>query len=158
MGADYFQYHKVIDYYSGLYGKENVHVFLYEEFRESNIRFIASFSKRLELSIDENLISYERVNEGYRSLLIVLRKFFNAFTRKGPLNKYYLLNLPYFDRFIRFVFAKANKSRIFGKRIKTEKILGRENVKDLREYYRQSNQILVEKYGLIDIVKYHYPL
>jgi hypothetical protein len=158
LGPDYFLYHKVIDYYAGLYGKENVYIFLYEDFRESGSQFIAAFSEKLGLTVDEKKLSYEKVNEGYRTMLEAPRKFFNAFSRKGPLNKYYLVHIPYLDWLIRIAFTKANKSKFFGNRKSTQKILGRKNLKYLNEYYRQSNQILVEKYGLIDITKFQYPL
>jgi hypothetical protein len=158
LGPDYFQYHKVIDHYAELFGQENVQIFLYEDFRDSNKLFIDAFKEKFNFLIDERQLSCERVNESYRALLVAPRKFCNAFTRKGPLNKYYILHIPYIDRIIRLVFAKANKYRIFGNRRSAEKILGRKNLKYLQSFYRQSNRILIEKYGLTSISSYHYPL
>jgi hypothetical protein len=158
LGPDYFLYHKAIDYYASLYGEENLFVFLYEEFRDSNSSFVTSFSKKLGISVDMDRVSFDRVNEGYRALLVAPRKFFNAFTRKGPLNKYYLVHIPNADKIIRKIFATANKYRFFGMRPSAGKILGRRNVEYLNSYYKKSNQILVEKYGLTGIKNYNYPI
>ncbi len=158
LGIDYFQYHKVLDYYSDLFGSENVHIYLYEEFCSSNINFITSYSGTYKFAIDIKSLSFKRINEGYRTMLIYPRRFCNAFTRNGPLNKYYIIHLPFADRLTKIAFAKANKCKVFGMRKSTKEILGVKNIEYLKSYYKHSNQILLEKFGLNELARYDYPL
>jgi len=158
MGPDYFQYHKVLDYYVELFGNDNVHIFLYEDFRDSSTQFIQDYAKKFDLSVDANLLTSKKMNESSRALLLLPRRICNSFSRTGPLNKYYILHIPYFHDLMRMAFTQANKYKIFGNPKSSEKTLGMKNVKKFKSFFSRSNQILIEKYGLTDIIKYQYPL
>lgn len=158
LGLDYFLYDKVIDYYASLFGKENVHIFIYEEFRDNSRDFLKKFSDRFGLKYNDDEINFSPVNTSYRKFLILTRRFSSLFSRNGPLNKYYLFHIPRFDYLSRYFHTVANNYRIFGNRLSFKEILGRKNLLFINEYYKESNRILIEKYDLADLRKYNYPL
>ncbi len=158
LGIEYFEYHKVIEYYIELFGKDNVHIFLYEEFNNSPQEFIKKYNDKFGFVVNERDLAYQKVNRGYRVLLIPLRKLCNSLTRNGPLNKYYLIHIPKIDWLIRAGFQRANRYKIFGRKKSAKYILGKKNLDYLRCYYRNSNRLLLEKYRINEIIHYQYPI
>lgn len=158
LSYDYFNYIPVLEYYESLFGKENIHIYLYEDFIASPKEFLAKYCADLNLKIDLNEINFTPINDGYRKLLIPFRKFTNAFTRKGPLHKYYLINLPFIPLLNDFFFYRANKYLRFLPKAPAHKILGKRNYKTVVDYYRKPNALLLSKYGLNGIKKHSYPL
>jgi len=52
----------------------------------------------------------------------------------------------------------ANHYSFFGKRPDSEKMIGKRNIQRVKEFYQESNRILIEQHGLEDIRKYNYPV
>jgi hypothetical protein len=158
LGPEYFLYHKILDFYSDLFGKENVHIYLYEDFEKNINEFIYLFGETYDLNVNIDQLDFQRVNSGYRRYLIPLKKIINSFTRQGSLFKYYIFHVPYVNNYSRYIFDKLNHYKIFGQRPSTHEILGKKNAEYLKEFYKKSNQILIDQYGLSNIKKYNYPL
>jgi hypothetical protein len=56
------------------------------------------------------------------------------------------------------ILARLDRFKIFGPRPDTKAILGKKNYDFITEYYKKSNQILLNEFGITDITKYNYPL
>lgn len=158
LGIDYFMYDSVIEYYYNLFGKENVYIFLYEDFAEDPKRFIASFASKFKMIYDMNSIDFSLENKGYSSFLLFTRRLCNAFSSNGPLNKYYLINIPKFNYLSRYIHNIANQYIIFGSRPDSIKLLGKKNVNFLKEYYAKSNRRIKDEFGIDGLEKHNYPL
>lgn len=158
LGLDYFLYHHVIDYYKKLFGEKQVHVFLYEDLERNPKEFIRQFSKKFQFQVGNDNIEFERVNTGYRRFLVYTRRFSSIFSKMGPLNKYYLLHIRNFDYISRYFHHMANHFAIFGNRPNSCRLIGNKNIERVNDFYRASNNILIERHGLRDIEKYNYPL
>jgi hypothetical protein len=155
---EYFKYHHVLDLYSELFGKENIYIYLYEDFAKHSEEFIRSFSEHFNFHVNAKDLDYTKINEGYRRGLIPLKRFVNAFHRHGPLYKYYCLHVPYLDYYSKVMFTMANNYKLFGRKLKGKEILGKNNTQFLQSFYAASNKILIERYGLERIEEYDYPL
>jgi hypothetical protein len=154
----YFEYDKVVEFYSNLFNKDNVHVYLYEDFLHNNKMFLKDYINKFKLKIDIDDIDYNIANRGYRKGLMPMKRVLNAFTRHGPLFKYYIIHIPNFHLISKRLINYANRYRIFGEKSRPLDILGKANVSFIREYYKQSNRELINKFGLSNINKYNYPL
>ena len=158
LGLDYFLYHHVLDYYKKLFGEKNVHVYLYEELENNPKEFIRQFSEQFQFQVDKDKIEFDRVNTGYRSLLVYTRRFSSIFSKMGPLNKYYFLHIRNFDYISRYFHHIANQFAIFGSRPNSYRLIGKKNIERVNDFYGASNRILIEQHGLKSIKKYNYPL
>ncbi len=158
LSPHFFLYDKIIGYYSQLFGKKKVHIFLYEEFAENPKKFIDSFASKFDLKFDNSKLDFSNVNMGYRSFLLYTRRICNTFSRNGPLNKFYLFHIPKFNNWNRYLHQVANHYRIFGKRPDSISIIKKRNADYFREFYAESNSRLIKEYGLEKIIEYNYPV
>lgn len=155
---EYLNYCNLIELYQNFYGKENVHVFCYEEFLNNNINFLEEFIVRLNLEVDMNLISTEKVNEKFRKRLIWLVRQSNFLYSKGPGPKRYYINIPWLHEAILKKVSRMNKNSFWGPKLDYHEILGPELEKDLHEYFSISNNKLSEIMGYDQLKKHGYPL
>lgn len=155
---NFFEYDKIIDLYCHLFSKKKVHVFLYEDFQENTGKFLDNFCKRFNLVVDLEDLNYNYQKQRLRKGLKNLYRFANLFTSRKMLNKYYLINLPYWYDLYKPVLRDLNDMKIFGKRPDSRKILGSENYDFITEYYKKSNKRLIQDFNLQRIKKYDYPI
>lgn len=154
----YLEYDKLIKYYYELFGKEKVHVFLYEDFNNDKISFLRNFSSIFNLNIDVEKLNFNKINYKIRKYLIPIAKTFYIFTKKNTIFKYYILNIPYWFPITRTMLKHLNKYKIFGRSPSSISILGKKNYDIINNYYRSSNNILYKELGITNIEKYNYPL
>lgn len=95
-----FEYSNLIEHYATLFGKDRVHVFLYEDFAENPHSFIAHFCSKLMLEFAGNL-SYKRLNTRYSWLALQKQRFLNRFTLGNTPFKQYFINIPCLYRYSR---------------------------------------------------------
>lgn len=155
---DFFQYHEVIGLYQNLFGKDNVHVFLYEEFAENNMEFVRSFAKKFSLKLLSDNLDYSFQNIRLRRGIIPVARFTNSFSKRPIIHKYYFVHVPFWYLQNKRMLLFLNKFRIFGKQPTAEEILGKKNYLFINDYYRESNRILIEKFNLNKISDYNYPV
>ncbi len=155
---NYLEYDKIIEFYNELFGQSNINVFLHEDFQSDNIKFLTNFKKIFDLEVDLNKINYEKKNVSYRKYLMHIALFSNIFTIKNILYKYYLINIPYWYSISRRVFSILNKYKIFGKEMSSLEILGKKNYEYIKNYYKESNNILYDELKIKKIAEYNYPL
>ncbi len=154
----FFEYHHIINYYQDLFSPEKVHVFIYEEFIDDPYSFLENFGKVLDLQVDINNLNYEIQNPGYRRYIKSIARFVNRFSARKVIHKHYFFNVPGLWEKSRYIFRKLNSYKVFGKMLTTKAILPEEIYQQITDYYKKSNQILIEKYGLHKIKDHKYPL
>lgn len=155
---EYFQYHHILDLYTTLFGRGNVKVFLYEEFLSDPHFFINNYmsSLKIQSSIDE--VDFTSKNEGLRKGLMPFMKTLNAFTEKGPLNKYYVVDVPRMDVLNRFIVEKFNDLKVFGRKPTIFDFIADKDKEIIHDIFKDSNAILKNKYRIENLEKYNYPL
>ena len=153
----YFEYHHVIRLYQDLFGSNKVHVFLFEDFLQNKRDFIESFCSSLGLEADISQISLFKVNPGYRRIIKWIALITNRFTERKMPNKYYLLHIPGWFRFSKKILLHLNRYKIFGNHLNSRDHLTRNIQKEIQEYYKKSNNILISEFNLERIKDFDYP-
>jgi hypothetical protein len=152
-----YYYHNIISYYDLLFGRENVEVFLFEEFKKNPALFVEDICKRFQLTYSTEQLNFTSVNQSLRVGLIPLVRVLNLF-HKNPLGrKRYIISLPYADRFVRYFIRFMNKYSVFGKR-KTSNSLNKETAEFIYKCYHKSNNILANRVGYNKLKEFGYPL
>jgi hypothetical protein len=157
---DFLKFDKIISLYQGLFGKDNVKVFLYEDLLVDNIKFLRNFKEMFNFEIDIDSLDFTRENVRLRKRLYKLVRITNLFTKHDVkfVSKSYILNVPFWGHYsLRFI-KKLNKYKIFGSIPSSYEILGQTNYEYICEYFKESNNILFNNFCLKDIKKYNYPL
>ncbi len=153
---EFFNYYNTIEFYKSLFRK--VSIYLYEDFNANRNYFVSNFVEENNIAIDLNKIDYSKNNARYRTSLIYLKRFVSLFTRKQLAYKYYICNIPYLFNVSLKIFNILNHYRFFGKPVKSEKLLKKNNISFIKDYYKQQNNLLIKDFKLNRISKYNYPL
>lgn len=154
---EHFDYYKFISKYEKKFGKENLKIFAFEKFLENKHEFINDYIKKFDFDINEEKIDYEAKNPSFGKLSLNLAKLRNLFTNKDVLYKYYILDIPYVFKGGNYILNKINQMNWISYRISTEELLGEKLIHQIKKYYKDSNKLLSNRYGL-DLEKYDYPL
>lgn len=154
------EYDKIIDLYYSIFGSENVDVFIYEDFLIQKEAFIKDFmtSYGLEIKNSSSIKYAAKPNKRYRIIILHLARLVNLFTNRNHVFKRYIFNIPYLFELSLRIFEKLNNFSIFGSRSSNKSILGKETIAYIKEYYKESNKRLMEKYKIVGINKHNYPL
>jgi hypothetical protein len=154
------EYDKIIDLYTSIFGLENVHVYLYEDFLHQKESFIKDFLIRygFETTDSSNLEYFKKPNKRYRVIILYFARLVNYFTNKNHVFKRYFFHIPYLFELSLRVFENLNKFWIFGSRSSNRVILGREIISFINNYYKDSNKRLLENYNIERIMHYNYPV
>lgn len=155
---EYMEYNKIISLYSGLFGKENINIFLYEDFLENNKLFIKNYIIKFDFKISDESVNFKPKNEMLKKPLLYFIRFSNKFTRKEVKNKKYIVNIPFLYETINLNYNALNKFLFFGRKPNSLELFDEETLLFLKSYYTSSNKILIEKMGLQKINKYNYPM
>ena len=154
----FFEYDKTISTYCDLFPANRVHVFLYEDFQSDPAAFCTKFSERFNFKVDTSTLDFYPEKQKMRVGIKHLARFASLFTARKMMNKYYLVNLPYWFPLYKKYLNKWDRYPIFGPRPQTIDILGTKNYDRICSYYKNSNRNLIKKYQLTSIEEYHYPL
>jgi hypothetical protein len=144
---NHFSYAPLLEHYAGIFGREAVHVFLYEEFLADRTAFIGRFCERLALSVDLDALDFTARNPSLSSAGIGLMRRLNRFTRQSVIDKDVLFALPdWYER--RWRVAR----RLLGERlegsVRADQILGPGLVADIRDHFAPSNRRLATQWQL----------
>lgn len=139
---DFLKYEKLITYYIGLFGKENVLILPYEKLKHFPSTFNKSILDFIGIDLDIKKISTGKINSGYKPIITTLKRYFNPFVLpEHPYlgDTYSSKILSYFFRFLHKLINFIPTKRI-DRRIKTinENIIA----KHLANYYCENNLIL----------------
>jgi hypothetical protein len=142
-----FEFDRLVSHYDSLFGRENVHVFAYEELAADRDLFLSRFCQRLALDCPANLDN-KRYNTGYRAGLIPLARLMNLFTVRGVANKVALLHIPFWYKLRELILEQLNSWPLFGPRVRAEALLGRQTCDWIRQRFWQSNAALSRRIGI----------
>lgn len=146
------EYDRVIRLYISLFGSENVHIFLYEDFEKNPTEFIEQFCKTLQLSISEKL-SFNRLNSRYSAIALQKQRFLNRFTLGNTPYKHYFFNIPFIYRFSRHITLSIDRIMALPRFTFSGKIHCW-----IDSRYRESNLKLTEWIAIDRLKQWGYPL
>jgi len=145
---DHFEYYPLIKHYEALFGRENVHIFLYEDFRRDPADFMARFRDVFQFRVDHGRLSFEKINVSYKKWTLVMAKILNRLTHLNVVDKRYIIHIPMFYQYERKLLKWLNKYRLFGMTPSPWALLGKENMGFIRRRFSASNRSLETDYGL----------
>ena len=154
---DMLKYDAVIELYTGLFGKSNIYIYLYEDFNENPVQFVSDFIATFDISVDSGKINYQRKKAGYNKTAIFFARGINRFTHKYVMNKHYFMHLPLAYEAGRSAAGFINRFDFLGRVRNPVQILGQKKYAYICDYYKESNQNLINKYHLHAVEKYNYP-
>lgn len=142
-----FEYLPLIEAYAARFGREAVHVFLYEDFAADRMGFLQRYAARLDLEVDLPGIEFDRRNRSLSPAGIDLMRRLNLFTPGAVLDKTCLLPIPrWYKR--RWTLARL----LLGGRLEAsaspEARLGSEAVLRLHAHFARSNARLEASWDL----------
>lgn len=74
---DNFKYHLLIEHYVKLYGKDNIQILVYEEFREKPHQFIEKLCNFIAINSEQPLPSAQKINESQSNCATGLKRYIN---------------------------------------------------------------------------------
>ncbi|GAB4446358.1 MAG: hypothetical protein Fur0028_00740 [Bacteroidales bacterium] len=156
---EYLNYYQLIKLYQEAFGKENVYLYVYEDFMNNNKAFLEKYINDLKIEIDLDKLNYKRNNETLRIGLANIIRLLNYFKKDGVQPKKSFFNIPWTSKWLtkkRVIYL--NSLKIFGPKLKKENVLGADLINFMKEYYKSSNLLLINEFSLKNIEKYKYPL
>jgi hypothetical protein len=153
----YFEYDKLLSLYFSLFSSKQIQVYLFECFKEDVLVFARKLIEYYDFDIDISKINTKVVLPRLRVGLVPIVRFLNLFTSKKMLNKYYLIDILNFNVYQEKIIKFIGNWVIFGPHVNYKNILGKNNYLFISEYYRKSNQRLLNDYNL-NVKKYNYPI
>jgi len=138
-------YAGLIATYDSLFGRENVHVFAYEDLAGDSAALLAEMEQRLGLSFADSGSAARRVNRAYRRGIIPLARAANLFTGRQVANKRTLLHLPFWYRMRWEILERLNASALFGGRPEAEALIGKAASDWIGRRFARSNAWLARR-------------
>lgn len=144
---EHLLYDRVINYYESLFGKDAVHVYLYEDFKNDQKGFLEKFNNDFGFIVTSKQISFKPVNIGLRKGLYYVLRFFNLFSNNMIGKKALLVPLPCIMKIVFFMYNHFNKYKIFGKYMNSNNMLSAIDIEYIKNYYKNSNRNLAVRFG-----------
>lgn len=150
-----FRYYSVIKLYVELFGRENVHVFLYEDLLNDPDSFMDRFCNEIKVKKANEIKFHIKENSRLSSIALLVARFLNRFTHRNTLFKNYLLRWNFLYPYIISICKHIDsfefiRRRRFG--------FDREMHEWIADYYKDSNRQLVEFVDPQKLKDYGYPL
>ena len=142
---DHFLYSRLIARYDLLFGRDNVHVCLFEQFRRDGASFLRAFADRLGLDVDAGALSMERRLPTYGMTLTTIARFLNLFTARAVIDKRTIVHIPGWFRARRALLEAMNRTRLFGSPPSPARLLGEATVQWLEAHFAADNRRLAER-------------
>jgi hypothetical protein len=146
----------LIDYYTSLFGSNNVKVYLYEDFKNNNQSFLERFNKDLGLEVDLKKVNFNPINKGLRVLSMPLMKMVNHFYKKPIGCKRYICHIPGMTLIGKGVVKYLNPMPIFGRYFREDDFLKPKDLEYIKNFYSKHNQNLIKYVRRDDLEKFGY--
>lgn len=146
--VDFFLYSRIIDLYDRLFGEEQVHVHLFEDFTSGGLEFVRRYADGLSLDVDWDAVSLDPRLASYGPALSGLARFFNLFSARSVLDKRHIVSIPGWYWARRGVLEGLNKTRLFGRPPSLDRLVGASMARELEAHYAQDNASLQQRRGL----------
>ncbi|MHA3793012.1 sulfotransferase [Sphingomonas sp. YL-JM2C] len=144
---EHFAYDRLIALYDDLFGRENVHVYRYEELRADPPGFIRAFMAEHGLAAPVGDIDFDPANRGLGRLLLRAVRLANRFTARAVADKSCLVHLPYWYKISRRLMRKAAAGRLAGRPATAETLLGPALLAEIERRFQMSNAALDRRIG-----------
>jgi hypothetical protein len=154
---EHFHYPGLIQLYQELFGKNKVHVFLYEEFRQDHLGFVTQFCQQIGLECDSESISWQRQNISYQRSTLALARLINHFTWRDVVDKRCWLHVPGIFQYSHKWLRSLNKRLPLGGALTPEQVLGSNIIQEIDQLFCSDNQWLMQHLNL-PLQKYGYSL
>lgn len=154
---EHFEYAPLIRRYDRLFGRERVHVFLYEDLKENPPAFLKDFAQRLDLDLPIEELSMSPRNASYSLAIVRLARILNLFTARTVMDKTTLIHLPYWYALRRVLLEALNHARPGRASPSPSALLGDSIAAYIAGRYPESNRELVRERGL-NLARHGYPL
>jgi len=148
---EHWQYHKLIDYYAQLYGKTQIQVLCYEQFKQSPRQFLTELAGFMGISDEEYFPMTTKINESLSDLAILLKRRINRWHGNDSL-------YPITPKFPKYTQSLWNTCLKFEHYPRIQKFNAHfsECIQDtIGDFYAKSNRYLSEQYQL-DLKRYDY--
>lgn len=134
-------YFKTIKFYSDLFGKENVGVFLFEDLKDNLETFAKYISRFLEIDYKETfkLLKNKKENSGMSKKVNHYRSFRNNLAKAFPYSLQKIDIIKKIDSKLMKVLMKGKKQKIF---------MNDATIKKLKSYFEESNFKLEQEFNL----------
>lgn len=151
----HFDYAALVRCYDTLFGRENVHVFLYEDFRADPVAFLGAFGKALDLDVEPSGLSGPRENVSWGRRLLPLARLVNRLSARNVADKAYVANLlP--DALRRGLLEALNRPWLAGPPPEAPALLGEPLLAEIRAAFAAGNRRLASERGL-PLARHAYP-
>lgn len=154
---DFLAYDRLVACYESLFGRQNVSVYLYEDFSADPRRFAERFAADLGLDLDLDTISTGAVNAGYKSGTLAVLRFLNLFHNREIPNASCILNVPGLYSLLAVLAPRIDRLPWMGRVQELEDFLPPEAVRRLDDSFRESN-LRLEKSRALGLRELGYPL
>lgn len=151
----HFDYQRLIRLYFDLFGQENVHVVLFEQFRAGSLNCARSLAQKLGLEFDEARVSEGVRNPALNRNALRVMRFFNLFTARKTRDKWYIVHIPGLFEVRKRLHRLLNA--IFRRKSSSEQLLGTATTRWIEARFAQSNRELSQLLG-IDLGQFGYPI
>ena len=154
---DFFLYSPLVEYYETLFGRERLHLFLFEEFQAGGPEFLRRYASELGLEVDWDAVSLAPRLASYGYLLSWAARFSNRFTARSVLDKHHVAHVPGWYKVRRLLLESLNRSGLFGRPPALDRLVGSKTAAWLASHYAADNQHLAERYSL-PLGDFDYPM
>ena len=145
---DFFRYSRLVALYERLFGRDKVHLFLYEDFAGGGMQFLRRYADELRLDVDWDSISVERRHASYSFALMQVARASNLLTARSVSDKASLLHVPGWYDARRQLLEGVNRTGLAGRSPALEALVGSRTAQWLRDYYVHDNQALATSHAL----------
>lgn len=142
-----FDYEGLIARYDALFGRDQVHVFAYEEFARDRAGFLARFADRLELELGPEG-NESTANASYRAGTVWLARALNLFTARSVADKHVILHIPYWYPARKWLLRQIDRLPLMGPRRNAERVIGADAAQWIRSEFSTMNVRLAERMGV----------
>jgi hypothetical protein len=154
---DFFRYSRLIGLYERLFGRGNVHLFLYEEFATGGMDFLRRYATELNLEVDWSAVAIDRRHASYSLGLMQAARAMNLLTARSVADKASLLHVPGWYDARRALLEALNRTGVAGRSPQLESLVGGPTAQWLRAYYVEDNLALAKSHDL-PLAEFGYPV
>lgn len=151
-------YSRLIEHYINHFGEKQVKVFLFEDFRRNNRKFMENFCQQFGMVVDWDKIDFNPTNRGLRLLILPMLKVLNHFYKKPVGRKRFICHIPGLTAVGRGVIKYLNPMPIFGRYLNEDDFLRKKDLEYIKNFYSQHNRELLKYFDRQKLDEHEYYL
>lgn len=151
----HFDYQRLIRVYRELFGADNVHVLLFEEFRAGPLNYGKKLSQQLGIEFNETEVGEGVRNPALNRNALRMMRLLNLFTARKTRAKWHIVHIPRLFEARRRLHRVLNA--VFRRKSSSEQLLGAATTRWIEARFAPSNRELGKLLG-VDLGKHDYPV